>query len=150
MAGESDRGSQNPSSLWETLGKAFGPLRERPVLVLTLAFGILAVGGAGVLQTDGADRVIVLVVLGVLVVLFAIGLVAGRDPKPSSEAGEPPARAADQGVRMRVVMGDGSSFEAEDSLNVTDSGPHDTEFQFGRQGRVKLKNSLNEGPDKAE
>lgn len=149
MAGEPERGSQDPSSLWAVLGQAFGVLRERPMLVLTLAFGILAVGGAGVLQTDGADRVIVLVVLGVLVLLFAIGLVAGRDRKPSGAAGDPSAQA-DRGVRMRVVMGDGSTLEAEDSLNVTGSGPHDTGLEFGDQGRVKLKNSMNEGPDKAE
>ncbi|MBS2547121.1 hypothetical protein KGQ19_09580 [Catenulispora sp. NL8] len=147
-------------SLWQTVGKAFEPLRDHPVLAFSLAFGLLIVGGAGVLVTDGADRVVAATVLAALLLVYLSGLLAargtggtdgiggtGRTPGADDDAGAAQAAAPPrtQYDGLTLDIGNRNTFSAENSLNRGKG-----RISVGKRNKVTLTGSGNDPAESDE
>ncbi|WP_194891141.1 hypothetical protein [Catenulispora pinisilvae] len=127
MADESNSARDGSGSWWQPVGMAFEPLRDQPVLAFSLAFGLLIVGGAGVLVTDGAGRVVAASVLAALLLVYLSGLIAARGTGATGgtegaddDAGVAPEAArssAQYGGGLTLEIGDRATFSAENSIN---------------------------------
>lgn len=163
MAEESNEDRDNPTSLWQAVAKAFGPLHDQPVLALSLAFGMLVVGTVSLMETRGVDRTVLISVLGVLLLIYVIGLVATRGTKRgpaggTAEAAEAAAAAAATaaarpsaaqlgGTSLKMTVGTGAKVTARDSMNVertAGGGPSEAELEVGDLGEADLSNVMNQ------
>jgi hypothetical protein len=156
MAEESNEERDNPASLWQAVAKAFGPLHDQPVLALSLAFGMLVVGAVSLMETRGVDRTVLISVLGVLLLIYVIGLVTTRGTKrgpagSGAEAAESvaakPSAAQLGGTSLKMTVGTGAKVTARDSMNVeraADGGPSEAELEVGDLGEADLTNVMNQ------
>lgn len=128
-------GGESSGSLWSVVGKAFGPLQNKPVLAYGLAFGILVVGLGTSAVLRGQDRVWTMFIGSALLLIYLVGILASHFAERDAPGRAPKSKAK---ISSTIKTGRGASLNAENVQQTRLAGPPDT---------LRVKRSIETGDD---